>query len=356
VVPGPATTLGQLRGKTVHVKLTASKTASTHARLLVLVLVGCGGQEPSPASQGTGQATLDSGDSATTGAADDGGTQTDQGTAVASETGSTGSVADEGTTDTGGTTGGGGGSESSSGGTPLGDVGSGATVAYVGKVTDVWDFSAATGLDLGTHGYYFPQFGQSTPKTDRPSRDNMQFSKPTWQKDWEFSVFETCGGQFCNLFSPDAGVFDLLEGDEGVGVHSASEGDAWAFIQFTGGSGNSGSVVDEAANGNTNNSVNHIRMDSDVPAEFCMSILTDNTAGAHDIHQTLAGRIGWYQDVDLEVGTAQVPAEDLVYNGIPDLYVFRYSNMTDEDFIKIRLNGGEGTDPGFGGLMFDPCD
>jgi len=29
--------------------------------------------------------------------------------------------------------------------------------------------------------------------------------------------------------------------------------------------------------------------------------------------------------------------------------------MTGEDFIKIRLNGGPGTDPGFGGLMFDPC-
>ncbi|MCA9654189.1 MAG: hypothetical protein KC501_29980 [Myxococcales bacterium] len=240
-------------------------------------------------------------------------------------------------------------------GTPPGEVGSGATVWYEGKLEDVTDFSER-GLDLGKEGYYFPQFGQSTPKTDRTARDNMHFSKPAWQKDWEWNVFETCGGQFCNLFSPDAGVFDILEGEEGIGVHSASGGDAWAFIQLTGLSGSSGTIVDEAANGSSNNTVNHIRMGPGVPAEFCMAVLTDNTAGEHDINDTLAARIGWYQDVDLEAGTAEVPAEDLVFNGVPDLYVFRFANMTDEDFIKIRLNGGDGTDPGFGGLMFDPCD
>jgi len=238
---------------------------------------------------------------------------------------------------------------------PPGDVGSGATVYYVGKIADVTDYSASTGLDLGTYGYYFPQFGQSTPKTKRRARDNMRFLKPDWQRDWEFKVFETCGGDLCNLFSPDAGVFDLAEGEEGIGVYSESEGDAWAYIKFTDGEGNSGSVVDPAAKENSNNSVNHIRIGADAPVEFCMSILTDNTAGAHDIEGGLAARIGWYQDVDLEAGTAQVPEEDLVYNGVPDLYVFKFANMTGDDFIKIRLNGGP-KEPGFGGLMFDPCD
>jgi len=96
--------------------------------------------------------------------------------------------------------------------TPLGDAGSGATVIYVGKITDVTDFSAATGLDLGKYGYYFPQFGQSTPKSKRTAKDNMRFSKPAWQGDWEFKVFEQCGGKPCNLFSPDAGLFDVTEG------------------------------------------------------------------------------------------------------------------------------------------------
>ncbi len=240
--------------------------------------------------------------------------------------------------------------------TPLGDVGSGATVTYVGKVTDVSDFSAATGLDLGKYGYYFPQFGQSSSKSDRTARDNMRFSKPAWQRDWEFKVFEQCGGEFCNLFSPDAGVFDVLEGEEGIGVRSASEGDAWAYIKFTGGEGNSGTIIDPSANGNSNNTVNHIRIGPDAPVEFCMSVLTDNTAGAHDIRDTLAARIGWYKDTNLDAGTAKVPAADLVYNGVPDLYVFKFANMTGDDFIKIRLNGGQGTDPGFGGLMFDPCE
>lgn len=239
--------------------------------------------------------------------------------------------------------------------TPLGDVGSGATVRYVGKITDVTDFSAATGLDLGKYGYYFPQFGQSTPKSKRTAKDNMRFSKPVWQGDWEFKVFEQCGGKFCNLFSPDAGVFDVTQGEEGIGVYSESNGDAWAHIKFTGGEGNSGTIVDESANGNSNNTVNHIRMKADAPADFCMSILTDNTANEHDIRGGLAARIGWYQDENLEAGTAKVPAGDLVYNGVPDLYVFKFSNMTADDFIKIRLNGGDGNDPGFGGLMFDDC-
>ena len=239
--------------------------------------------------------------------------------------------------------------------TPLGDVGSGATVRYVGKITDVTDFSAATGLDLGKYGYYFPQFGQSTPKSKRTGKDNMRFRKPAWQGDWEFKVFEQCGGKACNLFSPDAGVFDLTEGEQGIGVYSESNGDAWAHIKFTGGEGNSGTVVDESANGNSNNTVNHIRMKADAPADFCMSILTDNTNHEHDIRGALAARIGWYQDENLEAGTAKVPDGDLVYNGVPDLYVFKFSNMTADDFIKIRLNGGDGTDPGFGGLMFDDC-
>ncbi|HFE44902.1 MAG TPA: hypothetical protein ENJ18_05320 [Nannocystis exedens] len=142
-------------------------------------------------------------------------------------------------------------SGSSSSTTTLGDVGSGATVSYVGKISDVTDYSVQTGLDLGKYGYYFPQFGQATPKSKRVAKDNMRFSKPSWQRDWEWKVFEQCGGQFCNLFSPDAGVFDLLEGEEGIGVYSKSEGAAWAKIKYTGGEGNSGTVVDESANDNS---------------------------------------------------------------------------------------------------------
>jgi hypothetical protein len=317
-----------------------------------MLLLGCttdGGDSEVSASD-TASGTSDAG------ATSDGTTSGPATTTATTTTGSTNGTATSSDATGGGTTASGETeADTETTGTPLGDVGSGATVYYVGKIEDVTDFSAATGLDLGKHGYYFPQFGQSSPKSKRRARDNMQFSKPTWQKDWEWKVFETCGGDFCNLFSPDAGLFDVTEGEEGIGVYSESEGDAWAFIQFTGGSGNSGSIVDESAHDNSNNTVNHIRMKSDAPKEFCMSILTDNTAGAHDISGGLAARIGWYTDVDLEAGTASVPDGDLVFNGVPDLYVFRFANMTGDDFIKIRLNG-EGTDPGFGGLMFDPCD
>lgn len=321
------------------------------AVLLACVLeLGCAGDGGRADADADGSATAVSAESGSA----DGEEGTADGTATSTtgteETGTDGTGSDETGSDATGT------DETGTEDTGPGDVGSGATVVYVKKIADVTDFSAQTGLDLGTYGYYFPQFGQETPKSKRIARDNMRFNKPTWQKDWEWKVFEQCGGQFCNLFSPDAGVFDVLEGEEGIGVYSESEGNKWAFIKFSDGEGNSGSIVDESANGNSNNTVNHIRIGAGAPQEFCMSILTDNTAGDHDINDTLAARIGWYQDVDLETGTAHVPEEDLVYNGVPDLYVFKYSYMTDEDFIKIRLNGGEGSDPGFGGLMFDPCE
>lgn len=318
--------------------------------LLALALpLGCAGDDGRADADADGSVTAVSGEAGTTGDGEDEGTADGTGTTGTQETGTDATGTDATGTEETGT------EDTGTEDTGPGDVGSGATVVYVKKITDVTDYSA-TGLDLGKYGYYFPQFGQETPKSKRIGRDNMQFSKPTWQKDWEWKVFEQCGGQFCNLFSPDAGLFDALEGEEGIGVYSESEGNKWAFIKYSDGAGNSGSVVDESANGNSNNTVNHIRIGAGAPQEFCMSILTDNTAGDHDINDTLAARIGWYQDVDLETGTAKVPAEDLVYNGTPDLYVFKYSYMTDEDFIKIRLNGGEGSDPGFGGLMFDPCD
>jgi len=228
-------------------------------------------------------------------------------------------------------------------------LGSGATVTYMGKTSDLADYRG-----WGEYGYYLPQFGMTGTKTRRTCRDNMVFSKPSWQKRWEWDTDETCGGDPCNLMSIDAGVFDVSKGAEGIGVETRTKDSNYDFVLPNFVSGNSGSTRDAAAENNTNNTVNHISMESTVPSEFCMDIITDNTAFYHNPADILAARIGWYPDQDYEAGTATVPSGDLTFNAIPDIYTFKFSNMTSSDFIKIRLKATN-QNPGFGGLMFGSC-
>jgi hypothetical protein len=116
----------------------------------------------------------------------------------------------------------------------------------------------------------------------------------------------------------------------------------------------SGSVVDEQAENNTNNTVNRIRLKAGVPDSFCMHVVTDNTDNAHD-SQSIVVRGGRPDQGSFDPQDS-VPA--LAFDGATDVHTFRFDNFQAEDFIKIRLNSGvNGISPGFGGLMFDrACD
>ena len=127
--------------------------------------------------------------------------------------------------------------------------------------------------------------------------------------------------------------------------------------------GSSGIVYDPAAAENSNNSVNRIMLNAGVPLSFVLSIIVDNcdqkyssvnkidARGEHEgksiepnsvpgqpLFPTIANFSTQYSPLNLSFPTE--PGED-AFNGVPDLYQFRYDAFVADDYIKIRFNGGE---------------
>ncbi len=215
------------------------------------------------------------------------------------------------------------------------------TVTYVRTV------STTNFLGWGQAGFYFPQFNASQVVGPKRTDDNMQFYLPDWLE-FNFNPWDNN-----TTFSADKP--DCFDNCSGRGVYTRGGYSNWdSFILPNGMSGISGSVVDEQAENNTNNTVNRIRMKSGVPDTFCMHVVADNTANAHDTASMIV-RGGRPNQGSFDPNS---PVHGLAFNGVTDVHTFRFYNFLPEDFIKIRLNSGfPGVSPGFGGLMFDnSCD
>ena len=219
----------------------------------------------------------------------------------------------------------------------------GETITYVRKGSTT-DF-----LGWGQAGFYFPQFAASGIVGPKRTDDNMQFYVPNWLE-FNFDPWDLDNTTF-SVDKPDC--FDNCSGR---GVYTRGGYTNWdSFTLPNGFSGLSGSIVDEKAENNTNNTVNQIRMKSGVPSSFCMHLVTDNTANAHNSAHSIIVRGGRPGQGSFD---PNAPVPDLSFDGTTDVHTFRLDNFLPEDFIKIRLNSGTpGMDPGFGGLMFDyACD
>ena len=217
------------------------------------------------------------------------------------------------------------------------------TITYVRTV------STTNFLGWGQAGFYFPQFGASGIVGPKRTDDNMQLYLPSWLE-FNFDPWDLQN----TTFSPDKP--DCFDNCSGRGVYTRGGYSYWdSFILPNGFTGLSGSVVDEQAENNTNNTVNQIYMKNGVPASFCMHIVTDNTANAHDSAAFIIARAGRPGQGSFDPNAA-VP--NLSFDGMTDVHTFRFDNFLPGDFIKIRLNSGTpGMAPGFGGLMFDlACD
>jgi hypothetical protein len=224
-----------------------------------------------------------------------------------------------------------------------------ATVTFVGVTYDVTDFQA---VGFGQAGYYFPQFGASSPVTQRPTWENMQFNPPSWAG-FQFDITKPD-----RTFSPDAGYFsgdvnDPMDelppyGDPLVlGVYSKGGQPGWNIFTLPNGLvGASGAVVDEHTANNSNNTINRIQLRSDVPTSFFLRLVVDNTNLEHDPARRLRVRTEFGGDALLT---------GLTFNGIADVYTFRLDNMVPDNFIKVQLNSGvPGKAASLGGIMFDP--
>ena len=193
-----------------------------------------------------------------------------------------------------------------------------------------------TGLDIGNAGFWFANFSvdsQPIPNTGSFVDFNHVMDLPNWV----------------------VPVFDSTLPGYSFGVQVTSSGgiDSWNVLVLPNGdTGLSGSLVDPETDYNSNNTVSRIVLGPETPSSFIMHIVVDNTNNQHDP----AGRIrGRAQNGDGSVDEAfrynTAPGD---FDGMADVYSFRYDGWAVGDFIKIQLNSGvNGVDAGFAGLMFD---
>ncbi len=222
-----------------------------------------------------------------------------------------------------------------------------ASITYVGKTTDRTDFHAPP--KLGTLGSWFPQFNSPKAVSDRPTNEGERNGLPSW------------AGPLVHLNS----VFDLSFPSRTFSQDGPcrSVGGFATFNLFTlpnGEVGRSGIIFDPHAAGNTSNSVNRIKLGNGTPSSFYLRIVVDNTGGRHNAISRIRAR-GNHAGGDLEPNTFPAPGAG-GFNGIADVYTFRYDGFTAGDFIKIQFNGmpGDAKNGGagggsFAGLMFDPA-
>jgi len=222
-----------------------------------------------------------------------------------------------------------------------------ATITYIGKITDRTDFQAPP--KMGTLGYWFPQFNAPGAVSDRPTNENERNGLPSW------------AGPLVHLNT----VVDLRFPSRTFSQDGPcrSKGGVPTFNLFTlpsGEVGRSGIILDPHAAGNTSNAVNRIKLGAGTPSSFYLRVVVDNTGGKHNAITRLRAR-GHHVGADVEPDTFPVPGT-AGFNGIADVYTFRYDGFTSGDFIKIQFAGmpGSAKEAGsggasFAGIMFDPA-
>ena len=221
-----------------------------------------------------------------------------------------------------------------------------ASITYVGVITDRTNYQAAP--RLGTLGFWFPQFNAPKPCTDRPTSENERNALPSW------------AGPLVHLDSVfDRRFFERTFSQDGP---CRSQGGFATYNLFTlpdGERGRSGIILDPHAAGNTSNTVNRIKLGPGTPPSFLLRVVVDNTGGSHNAIGRIRAR-GRTGKIDIEPDTVPVPGPS-GFNGIADIYTFRFDGFTSGDFIKLQFIGQPGSakagssgGASFGGLLFDP--
>ena len=213
-----------------------------------------------------------------------------------------------------------------------------ATITYVGVIYDQTDLD---GLNVGNTGYWFPQFDAPAPVEGRPTGENVREALPSWAGPLNHAT---------SIFDPNFGTRTFSQDGP-----ARSKGGQPAWNTFTlpdGEVGLSGAIVDPHTSGNSNNTINRIQLNAGVPASFYFHVVTDNTNFEHDPTNRLRAR-GDSGGVSIEADPyPQTP--DLIFNGIADVYTFRYDGFAAGDYIKLQLNGDPDQEgASFAGFLFD---
>jgi hypothetical protein len=216
------------------------------------------------------------------------------------------------------------------------------SITHIGTSVDQTNYSP-TGLNIGTAGFWFAQFNAPSPVTNALLDDNDVIAFPSWVlPDFNKANTATPGYSFCTGGSGDC--------------YSEGGDTSWNTLTLPNGtSGLSGSVVDPSSANNSNNTIRSLLLGPGTPADFLLHIVVDNTNGQHNPDARLRARgqgLGPTPPAFDISGPNDPPPS--TYNGVADVYTFRYTGFADGTFIKLQLNSGNASfRAGFAGLMFD---
>jgi hypothetical protein len=208
------------------------------------------------------------------------------------------------------------------------------SITHVGTSVDKTDYSP-TGLNIGTAGFWFAQFNMTAgPVTNAPVDDNDVNVFPSWV----LPDFNKANATYSFALTPDA--------------YSEGGDTSWSMLKLPNGtSGLSGSVVDPNTANNSNNTIRSLALGPGTPPAFLMHVVVDNTDGDHNPDSRLRARGERSGVFDISAPNDPPPS---TYNGIPDVYTFKYTGFQAGDIIKMQLNSGSANlRAGFAGLMFD---
>lgn len=229
-------------------------------------------------------------------------------------------------------------------------------IAYEGASYRQADLAA---LGLGTAGSWFPQFGAGAPVSGRPTGENARDDLPEWVAPLNHWGSPTdVGCEASELLAGCLPTFFFRSFSQDGPARSAGGEPAWSELRLPGGElGGSGAIVDpHTGGGNRNNTINRIQLRGEVPDEFWVAVVTDNTSGHFDPLGALAlrGNAGPLDLDPTQIEPSSTPRTcELVFDGVPDVHVFRVSGFRDGDYLKLRLAGGPDAGASFGGLLFD---
>jgi hypothetical protein len=203
------------------------------------------------------------------------------------------------------------------------------SVTYVGKQ------STTHFVGYGQHLQYWPLFGLSSGQTARRTDDPACIELTP-----DFASFN-------HHYLPEGRTFSNDALGSPIGTKTRGGYPTWPMFTLPDGTvGRSGTFYDESNVDNSNNTVNQLRINVSTLTEFCVNLITDNTAHEHDADVRLEARS---DDVDVPV-----PPAELTFDGETDMYTFRYTGMAENDLVKIRFqcssaSGCRGA--GLGGIM-----
>jgi hypothetical protein len=237
------------------------------------------------------------------------------------------------------------------------------SITYVGVSYDQIDLRR---LAIGKSGYWFPQFDAPAPVSGRPTGERAVDARPPWVAPLNHAAAVTdLGCQPADLAEGCLPTYYFRSFSQDGPAHSEGGHPSWSTLRLPNGRiGRSGAIVDPFTAGNVNNTVNRIQLRGEVPSTFYFHVITDNTNREHDPTGQLRarGNSGPIDEDSRQIDTEHFPNGcDLTFNGVADVYTFRYDGFSAGDYLKLRLRGdapAEGTGPAmigasFGGVLFD---